>query len=1396
MKMSFIFGMLVSAALMFSAVETQAQSDGCSAATAIPITLNCSSPVAGTTATATQTIAGCVGTADDDVWYTFTATATSHIITVTPSAGMDPVLQLFSGDCATLTSINCMDQGFTGEAETIYATGLTIGVVYKIRIYHYFTGFGSGTFTVCITTAPPAPSNDNCSSATLLNVNATCVATAGTTISATQSQPGCAGTADDDVWYRFIATNAVQTIQVTPSGTADLVLELFSGSCSALTSLYCVDQGFSGDDETINAVGLIAGATYYIRTYDYYSNNGGALFNICIIGTPTPTPTNDDPCDAIQLPPVTSSCGYLSFTTTNATTTLSAPTPASCAGGSSPMQGGFSNIPQPKDVWFAITVPSSGVISIMAKPGYGFNDAAMALYSGTCSSLTQIACSDDNNYPLTANDLKPFLLASGLAPGSTVFLRYWAYSGNTTGDFGFCVTTPTNDACSTALYICDLNGYKGTTGEAYTPDRPGNMRGNAETNNPPLYTYTAGTCQGGIFGAGGVWGTGAPNCDVQINNNSWIRFTASKDSAVLNVDVYECYGGAGIQMQVFSAGSPCASFTPVSNFEESGTHIEITARGLTVGSDYYLMIDGFAGDICNYTISAESGVQFPNITAAQDPICAGNSTTLYGPPGATAYHWYPGNQTSQNITVNPATTMTYNLEVTGVCGYRQYLNYTLDVNQLPMAAASSNAPRCVGTTLNLTGVGGTSYQWSGPNGFSSTSASPSISNATTANAGTYFLTVTNAVGCSSTTSTSVTINTNPAANAGSPQTIPFGTNTTLTGSASGGSGSYLYSWSPTGSLINPNIANPQTTNLTTTTVFTLTITDQVTGCTSTSQVTVNVSGGPVSVIAQTSASGVCAGNGVTITALATGGSGSYTYSWSSNPVGFSSSDDNPYLTPSGTANYTVTVSDGFTSATSTINVTVYPVPTASATNAGPYCAGQNIQLNASGGTTYSWTGPNGFTSFLANPVIPSSVSANAGTYTVVVTSINGCTDSEITNVVVNAIPVASAINDGPHCAGETVNLTATGGISYAWSGPSGFSSSAANPAITAATPTVSGTYTVVVSGTGGCTATAASTVLVNSLPSVSCSNGGPYCTGENILLSAQGASDYYWAGPSGFGSNSQTPEIVASQLTHTGTYTVVGTDLNGCMNSSNTTVVVNQSPDINISGDTEICENETTVLSASGATTYIWSTGAVTSSVTIGGITSATYFVTGSMGGCTNIDSISVTVNPDPVANAGADSTINQGESVQLDGSGGVLYSWTPPDNLSDPTIANPVCTAEDTTIYILTVSNEYGCTDTDTVIIRVDADCGSIYVPNAFSPNGDQKNDVFGVMNRCLETLNLKVYNQWGNLVYETTDPNGRWDGNFDGTMSESGIYSYWFDGTLRDGTAVNGQGNFVLIR
>jgi len=394
--------------------------------------------------------AGCVGDADDDVWYKFVATNTSQVITVAPSATMDPVVQLFSGTCATLISLYCQDIGFSGQSETISATGLTIGATYTIRVYNYGAGAGSGTFTICVTNPPPAPANDICGGAVSLSVNLACSYTAGTTVGATQSYAGCSGTADDDVWYSFVATNSTATITVVPSATMDAVLQLYSGICSTLSSISCADVGFTGGNEVINAVGLSAGTTYYFRVYDYYSGNGGGTFNVCVTGpAASGVPTNDEPCNAIALPTVTSDCNYLQFTTTGATaSTATAPTPAAC-GGSSPFIGGFSATSH--DVWFSVVAPASGQIAFTPQPSYGINDAVMALYSGTCGALTQIACSDDNSlYPGAANDLKPFISKTGLTPGATYYLRYWGY-GSTSGNFGLCVLSTTNDACSNAL---------------------------------------------------------------------------------------------------------------------------------------------------------------------------------------------------------------------------------------------------------------------------------------------------------------------------------------------------------------------------------------------------------------------------------------------------------------------------------------------------------------------------------------------------------------------------------------------------------------------------------------------------------------------------------------------------------------------------------------------------------------------------------------------------------------------------------------------------------------------------------------------------------------------------------------------------------------------------------
>ena len=264
--------------------------DNCAGAILAPVNsgLSCATTISGTTSLATQSQPGCVGTADDDVWYKFVASSTSHTITITQGSLSDSVFQVFSGTCGTLTSLLCSDP----VSATV--SSLTVGSTYFIRIYSYFSGASNtGTFTLCITTPLPAGANDNCSGAIEAPVNSdmSCTNTiTGTTSSATQSTgiPTCVGSPTDDVWYKFTATATSHIISVTENSLYDSVFQVFSGSCVSPVSLLCSDNATS----TVN--GLTIGNLYFIRIYSYFSDpSDSGSFTLCI-RSPVPPCTNGD----------------------------------------------------------------------------------------------------------------------------------------------------------------------------------------------------------------------------------------------------------------------------------------------------------------------------------------------------------------------------------------------------------------------------------------------------------------------------------------------------------------------------------------------------------------------------------------------------------------------------------------------------------------------------------------------------------------------------------------------------------------------------------------------------------------------------------------------------------------------------------------------------------------------------------------------------------------------------------------------------------------------------------------------------------------------------------------------------------------------------------------------
>jgi subtilisin-like proprotein convertase family protein len=251
--------------------------DECAGAITLPVAAinTCSSTTTGTTTYATQSTGallcdGGTGAADDDIWYKFTAISTSQTVTVVGSGAFDAVVDVRTGNCTTNATIGCADLTASGT-ETVNLTNLTVGTTYFVRVYSYNIGLANmGSFTVCVSTS--APPNNFCNNAIILNLATP--TNSSYTHGATQSIVGCAGTADDDVWYQFTAkSSGSATVSATPTGTdpiSDVVLEVYSGICTGLTSVVCrnATSGSASESATFAAT---SGTSYLFRIYSFGS---------------------------------------------------------------------------------------------------------------------------------------------------------------------------------------------------------------------------------------------------------------------------------------------------------------------------------------------------------------------------------------------------------------------------------------------------------------------------------------------------------------------------------------------------------------------------------------------------------------------------------------------------------------------------------------------------------------------------------------------------------------------------------------------------------------------------------------------------------------------------------------------------------------------------------------------------------------------------------------------------------------------------------------------------------------------------------------------------------------------------------------------------------------------
>ncbi len=805
------------------------------------------------------------------------------------------------------------------------------------------------------------------------------------------------------------------------------------------------------------------------------------------------------------------------------------------------------------------------------------------------------------------------------------------------------------------------------------------------------YSWSPGTGLSGTTGASVTANPGATTVYTVTGTTGGCAGTATSTVTVVSTPTVVVNSATicnGQQTATLTAsGATTYSWTPAAGLSATtGTTVNATP---TVTTTY--TITGTAGTCTDVATSVVTVNPLPTVAVNNASICLGQQTATLTATGATTYTWSPASGLSSTngtpVTATPTVSTFYSVTGTDGNGCTGTATSNVVVNPLPTVSVN-NGIICNGGSIALNAGGASTYSWSPGTGLSATTgASVNANPATTTQ---YTVTGTDINGCINDDTTTVTVVSNPTVTVTSGTICAGQTTATLTAN-----GASTYVWSPgtglsatTGSVVT---ANPGATT-------TYTITGTVGTCTAAGTSTVTVNNPPV--IAVNSGT-ICVGQGnATLTA-----NGAVTYTWMPGTGLSATTGASVTANPTVTTTYTIGGVDanGCVNAT-TANVLVHPLPNVTV-NGGLICAGGSMTLTANGATTYSWTPGTGLSATTG-----ASVTANPATttqYTVIGVDANGCVNGDSATVTVVNNPTVTATS-GTICVGQgTTTLTASGATTYTWSPATGLSSTTGSAVL--ANPNATTVYTI--TGTvGTCTASGTTTVTVNSLPTITAGSNSPVCVNQTLNLSSSNGISYGWSGPNSFSTTTQNPSITGVSVAAMGTYTVIGVDANGCINTNTVAVVINPLPVVTATGAT-VCLNATINLSCTpnGATGYSWSGPGYSSNSQNPSIPGATtgmagnYVVTVTDGnGCVNANVATVAINSLPIVSA-TTGTICAGQTTAtINASGANTYAWSPATGLNTTTGASVVANPNTTTVYSVTGTDINGCQGSATTTVSV----------------------------------------------------------------------------------------------
>ncbi|MFZ7115670.1 MAG: PKD domain-containing protein [Bacteroidota bacterium] len=785
----------------------------------------------------------------------------------------------------------------------------------------------------------------------------------------------------------------------------------------------------------------------------------------------------------------------------------------------------------------------------------------------------------------------------------------------------------------------------------------------------------------------------------------------------------------------------------------------------------------------------------PNANAGLDEnICIGDSVALNASGGNT-YEWSPGNINSQQAVFSPAINSTYAVLVTDANGCKATDSVDVFVNPLPTADAGLNQAICFGTSTTLSATGGTQFLWQPINDTAQTITVSPDSNSV------YFLTAIDTNGCRDADSVLVNINQLPNTLMTVNNGLCFGAVNLNAGvSTSGTPGPYFYSWAPTG-------ATTATITGLVPGMYYVTVTD-ANNCIRNDSAIVDYPTA-VSIISSTIPVSCNGGDDGTASAIASGGTAGYTYQWS--PAGGQSN----VATGLSTGNYIVTATDayGCTSTTSAFIDEPDPIVLNSTINS-VACYGDStgsININVTGGTTgysYQWTPSIGTTANVT--------SLPAGSYSVMVTDLNGCT-STLNNTVLQETPLNLNVATVPTiCIGQSADLFAaiSGGVSpysILWN-------TSDTSALISVSPAFTANYTVTIHDANNCPVTPATvTVSVHPPLNVTTVSIPPLCEGGTVNLQAAGSGGnggpyyYSWNDSTLFGA---TPLVLLENDT---TFTVTLSD--GCSPEVNQSipVTVYPLPEVDftphtISGCTPVEVDFTNFYAQSPGATYYWDLddGVISNDtnpnhtyITPGQYDISLTIVT--TDGCAASQNVNdaVTVFGFPVADffQSADEVPEFLPSVTFtdNSTDAVSWQWDFGDGNTVIDVLQPTHEYSDSGTYQvrLIVTNEGGCIDTTYGIIRVEPEF-TIYVPNSFTPNGDGVNDSFFANGLGFVNYEMWIMDRWGKEIFYSQQAGHHWDGSYFGgdRICQNDVYEYIINVKDYKGKSHKVIGHVSLVR